>query len=94
MAHHVNAVQQRRQRGRIPDVEQLTARRRLGALAVRGGQHRVDGDDVVARVAQRGADPRSDEAGRASQQNPHGSSIGKLNALVRQAVCTSRSLVT
>ena len=76
MTHHVDAVEQRRQRGRITDVDHLTVRRRFGARAVRGGQHHVDGDDVVARGAQRGADPRSDEAGRAGQQNPHGRSNG------------------
>ena len=76
MAHHINAIQQWRQRGRITNVEHLTVRWRFGAGAVRGGKHHVDGDDVVPRGAQFGVDPRSDEAGRSRQQNPHGRSNG------------------
>ena len=52
MAHHVDALQQWRQRGRIADIEHLAIGRRFGAGAVRGGKHRVDGDDVVPRIAQ------------------------------------------
>jgi hypothetical protein len=51
MTHHIDAIEQWHQRGGITYVEQLTVRRRCGGGAVRGGKHRVDGDDVVPRVA-------------------------------------------
>jgi hypothetical protein len=57
MAHRVDPVEQRRDRARVPDVGPLHTLGRLGVRTVRSRQHRVDGDDVMARVRQRGRHP-------------------------------------
>ena len=92
VAHHVDAVEQRSDRTGVPDVDPLHTLRWLGAVAVRGGQHRVDGDDVVARVGERGRHPRSDEAGRAGQQDSHGRSNGNSTPSCGRQWVHSRSL--
>ena len=73
-------------RAGVPDVDLEDPFRRSGRGAVRGGQHRVDGDDVVARGSQRRAYPRPDEAGGTGDQNPHGSSNGSVTPSCAQAV--------
>ena len=51
MAHHVDAVEQRRDSAGVADVDAQHASGGVGAVAVRGGQHRVDGDHLVAASA-------------------------------------------
>ena len=94
VAHHIDAVEQRRDSPGISDVDALHSLGRLGVVAVCGGQHGVDGDDVVAVVCQSGRDPRPDEAGRTGQQNPHGSSNGRSTPSCARHSVHSRSLVT
>ena len=57
MTHHVDPVEQRCDRTGVPDVDPLHPFGRLGAVTVRGGQHRVDPDHVMARIGQRGGHP-------------------------------------
>jgi hypothetical protein len=76
MAHHIDSLEQRRQRARVADVDAVHPGRQFGVGAVRGGKHRVDGDDLVVGIGQRGGDPRPDEPGSAGQQNSHGRSKG------------------
>ncbi len=78
MTHRVDALEKRGKRGRVADVDDAALGRRFGAGAVRGPEHRVDRDDVVACVAQRGGHPGPDEARRAGQQDSHGNSNGSV----------------
>jgi hypothetical protein len=94
VAHHVDAREQRRQGGRVADVEHLAVGRRFGAGAVRGREHRVDGDHVVAGVAQSGPHPGPDEARRAGQQNSHGKSNGNSTPSCGRQWVHARSTVT
>ncbi len=57
MAHRVDTVEQRSDRACVPDVDQLHALRRLGAVTVGGGQHRIDRHDLVTRIGERGRHP-------------------------------------
>ena len=77
MTHHVDSVEQRRDGDGVADVDALHTLGRLGVSAVRGGQHRVEGDNLVTRVAESRRHPRSDEAGCTGQQHSHGRSIGR-----------------
>jgi len=53
VAHHVDAVEERCQRVGVTDIDPKATGRGFAAGAVRGGQHHVDADDVVAARRQR-----------------------------------------
>ena len=71
VAHDVDAVEQVGPLDDVADVEPVQSRN-VGQHAVRLRQQRVDRHDLVPLLGEQPRDRRTDEAGRAGEQDPHG----------------------